>query len=280
MGVKRLSAIVAVLALGLVGLAGAASGPAAGSARYVESRQAANGGFAEAGRVPDGQLTAWAALGLVAGDGSAAARTRALEFLRSVPLAPGSEIDVALRAVALESLGDRPAELLDRLRRHRSGALVNETVWTVIALRGAGEKAPPELVQAVLTAQAPGGGWPWSRGGVPDSNDTAAAIQALRAAGIDGAPLRRGVVALRSFQNRDGGFGLTKGRASDAQSTAWAIQALIAAGERVGKPPFRFLARLRREDGSYRYSLAYATTPVWVTSQVLPALAGRPFPLS
>ena len=85
--------------------------------------------------------------------------------------------------------------------------------------------------------------------------------------------------APRAFQNRDGGFSLTKGRESDAQSTAWAIQALLSAGEKPGKAPFRFLARLRRADGSYRYSVRYGTTPVWVTAQVLPALAGRPFPL-
>ncbi len=52
------------------------------------------------------------------------------------------------------------------------------------------------------------------RGGKPDSNDTAAAIQALRAPGVAGAPIRRAVVALRAFQNRDGGFALTKGRES------------------------------------------------------------------
>ena len=46
-----------------------------------------------------------------------------------------------------------------------------------------------------------------------------------------------------------------------------------------GRPSFRYLAGLRRPDGSYRYSKRYATTPVWVTSQVLPALARRPFPL-
>jgi predicted MPP superfamily phosphohydrolase len=39
------------------------------------------------------------------------------------------------------------------------------------------------------------------------------------------------------------------------------------------------LAKLRRADGSYRYSRAYATTPVWVTAQVLPALVKKPFPL-
>ena len=42
---------------------------------------------------------------------------------------------------------------------------------------------------------------------------------------------------------------------------------------------FAYLASLRRADGSYRYSKRYAVTPVWVTSQVLPALARKPFPL-
>lgn len=275
----RVALAIAVSVLALAGLSAAASGPAAGSVRFLESRQAESGGFAEAGRVPDGQLTAWAALGLVAADGSSAARARALAFLRAAPVERDAETDLALRVVALEALGDSPAALLEELRGHRPGTLVNATIWTVLALQSAGEKPPPLLVQAVLATQAPGGGWPWSRGGRPDSNDTAVAIQALRAAGIGGAPVRRGIGALRSFQNRDGGFGLVKGRASDAQSTAWAIQALISAGERVGKPPFRFLARMRRTDGSYRYSAAYATTPVWVTAQVLPALAGKPFPL-
>jgi energy-coupling factor transport system substrate-specific component len=84
---------------------------------------------------------------------------------------------------------------------------------------------------------------------------------------------------LRRLQDKDGGFELTQGRGSDAQSTAWAIQAFLAAGARPGRPAYAYLAHLRRPDGSYRYSARYATTPVWVTSQVLPALAGRPFPL-
>ena len=165
---------------------------------------------------------------------------------------------MALRVVALAALGETVDEsLLARLRRHRPDVLVNETIWTVLALRAAGEQPPQAFVRAILSAQAKGGGFPWSRGGSPDSNDTAAAIQALRAAGVGGAPVRRAVAALRAFQNRDGGFALTKGRESDAQSTAWAIQALLSAGERPGKPPFRFLARLRRSDGSYRYSVRY-----------------------
>ena len=261
--------------------AAGATGPVAGSAAFLTTRQSANGGFAEQAQVPAAPLTAWAALGLVAADGPAGARTRAAEFLRTRSTDGETDGDVALRVVALAALGERVDEsLVAMLRQHRPGALVNETMWTVIALRAVGEQPPAGLVRAILSAQAKGGGFPWLRGGKSDSNDTAAAIQALRAAGLGtgNASIRRAVTALRGFQNRDGGFSLTKGRESDAQSTAWAIQGLLSAGEKPGKAPFRFLSRLRRSDGSYRYSVRYGATPVWVTAQVIPALTGRPFP--
>ena len=104
-------------------------------------------------------------------------------------------------------------------------------------------------------------------------------LQALRAAGVRGRPLARGARFLRSLQAKDGGFRLVAGRQPDAQSTAWAIQGLLAAGARPGPTAYRYLASLRRADGSYRYSKRYAVTPVWVTAQVVPALAGKAFPL-
>jgi hypothetical protein len=70
-----------------------------------------------------------------------------------------------------------------------------------------------------------------------------------------------------------------RGRSSDAQSTAWAIQAFVSAKKEPGRRAFRYLASLHSADGSYRYSKRYAVTPVWVTSQVLPALARKSFPL-
>ena len=274
---KWLAAVLATAVL--AGAAAGATGPATGSAAFLTSRQSASGGFAEQGRAADGPLTAWAALGLVAAGGFPAERARALEFLRTRTADVSTDADLALRVVALAALGETIDEgVLARLRRHRPDVLVNATIWTVLALRAAGEQPPQALVRAIIDAQAKGGGFPWSRGGAPDSNDTAAAIQALRSAGVGGVPVLRAVAALLAFRNRDGGYSLTKGREPDAQSTAWAIQALLSAGERPGKAPFRYLARLRRSDGSYRYSARYGSTPVWVTAQVLPALAGRPFP--
>jgi Squalene-hopene cyclase C-terminal domain/Prenyltransferase and squalene oxidase repeat len=237
-------------------------------AGYVSSQQRDDGGFGDA------QLTAWATLGLVA---AGAETGGAADFLARQQ--PQTATDVALVAMARAAAGDPPTDLLPRLRTHRPGKLVNATIWTILALRQAGEPAPPALVRALLAAQRPSGGWSWSTRGAADTNDTAAALQALRAAGIRGRPIDRGVAFLRRHQNRDGGFELTNARGSDTQSTAWAIQGLLAAGRAPGTPAFHYLARMRRPDGSYRYNARYITTPLWVTSQVLPALHRKPFPL-
>ncbi len=238
-------------------------------AGYVQGQQREDGGFGDA------QITAWATLGLVA----AGADTRgAAGYLAKQE--PASATDRALLAMARSAAGDAPDDLLPSLRTYRPGKLVNATIWTILALRQAGEPAPAALVTSLRRAQRANGGWSWLAGGAADANDTAAAIQALRAAGVKGRPIDRGVAFLRRHQNADGGFELTLGRGSDTQSTAWAIQALLAAGRTPGTPAFRYLARMRRPDGSYRYNARYVTTPLWVTAQVLPALARKPFPLT
>jgi hypothetical protein len=276
----RLAAHVLV-ALSLVSV-GAAAGaaPVAPAVSFLESVQSADGGFAEQGATPDATATAWAALALVAGGGSQVARSQALAFLRAHEGDVQGDTDAALQVLARSALGDRPDALTARLLAYRPGRLVNATIWTVLALRQAGRPAPAALVEELRARQQPSGGWSWTRGGAPDSNDTAAALEALRAAGAGGAPITRGLGYLARCRNRDGGYGLLPGRASDAQSTAWAVQARLAAGRKAEAAAFRFLATLRRPDGSYRYSRRYATTPVWVTSQVVPALARRPFPLA
>ena len=235
---------------------------------YLQSQQHADGGWG------DPPLTAWAALGLRA---AGADTGGALDNLVAHEAGLTKPTDVALVALAEAALGHEPGALLARLPR--SPTLVNEAVWSILAYRQAGKAAPRALVRYVLASQAANGGFSWTRRGSPDSNDTAAAIEALRAAGVNGKPIARALASLRRFENRDGGFALSAGRDSDAQSTAFAIQAFVAAGASPPRKAFAFLASLRRPDGSYRYSRAYATTPVWVTAQVLPALVKKPFPL-
>ena len=181
----------------------------------------------------------------------------------------------ALVALAGAALGDNgPAKALPV-----SPQQTNTIIWTILARRQAGLPVPSSLVTALRARQAKSGGWGWDRGVAPDSNDTAAAVQALRAAGVSGTPIRRGLDYLRSVRAANGGFALARGREPDAQSTAWAIQAFLAAEARVPDRAFAFLGSLLRSDGSFRYSRRYTTTPVWVTAQVLPAIVKKPFPL-
>ncbi|MCY7302836.1 MAG: hypothetical protein LH654_07325, partial [Thermoleophilia bacterium] len=145
----RLVLILAACAA-LAGTAAGATGPAAGPAAFLADRQSPNGGFAEQGQAPDASLTAWAALGLVAANGSESARSRAGEFLRTRSTEKATDGDVALRAIALDALGERVDDgLLARLREHRPSALVNETMWTVIALRAVGEEPSATFVRAI-----------------------------------------------------------------------------------------------------------------------------------
>ncbi len=254
---------------------------AASPTSFVAAHQQPDGAFAEPGGQSDPALTAWATLGLAASGSPPGGSTA--DYLARQPVSGAS--DIALQVLALDALKrDTTAEVarLEALRRPdgRIGPLVNSTIWGILALRAAGRPAGTS-VRYVLRSQHRRGGWAWYPRGAPDSNDTAAAVQALRAGGVGARarPVVRALAYLRRLQQKDGGFALVEGRRSDSQSTAWAIQAFAAAGRRPGKAAFRYLAGLRRPDGSYRYSKSYAATPVWVTSQVLPALALRPFPL-
>jgi hypothetical protein len=258
----------------------AAAAIAASPASYVESHQQPDGGFAEPGSRAGTGLTSWAVLGL-----RAAGRPidKGYDYLVAHEADLQSATDIALAALAEASSSGVSEGLRNRLDSlsqpdGRIGPTINSTAWGILAHAQISRSSKPK-VSYLLRRQRPAGGWSWAAGVAPDSNDTAAVIQALRSQGVRGRPITRGVAFLRRLQNRDGGFELTAGRGSDAQSTGWAIQAFAAAGVKPPASAFRYLATLRRADGSYRYSRKYTATPMWVTSQLLPALARKPFPL-
>ncbi|MDT0461439.1 prenyltransferase/squalene oxidase repeat-containing protein [Streptomyces gibsoniae] len=97
-----------------------------------------------------------------------------------------------------------------------------------------------------------------------DTNNTAAAVQALAALGGHGAESGKAVAWLKSVQNKDGGWGYTAGGASDANSTSVVIGALAAAGEQPqgvrkdGKSPYDALLKLALPcDGDGAGAFAY-----------------------
>ncbi|MFD5657082.1 prenyltransferase/squalene oxidase repeat-containing protein [Streptomyces hirsutus] len=83
-----------------------------------------------------------------------------------------------------------------------------------------------------------------------DTNQTAAAVQALAALGGHDAVTGKALDWLKSVQNKDGGWGYMAGGASDANSTSVVVGALAAAGEKPaeavkgGESPYDALLKL------------------------------------
>ena len=127
--------------------------------------------------------TAWAALGLVAARRRRRCSSGGVTYLAR-GRAGGDDADrprARTRSAASPWASGRPPRSTGS-RPPAPGTLVNATIWTILALRQAGRPAPPALVKALARRPTAAGGWCWTKAGAPDSNDTAAAIQALRAA--------------------------------------------------------------------------------------------------
>ncbi|MEU3843380.1 prenyltransferase/squalene oxidase repeat-containing protein [Streptomyces sp. NPDC028635] len=83
-----------------------------------------------------------------------------------------------------------------------------------------------------------------------DTNQTAAAVQALTALGGHDTAVTKALAWLKSVQNKDGGWGYVAGGASDTNSTSVVVGALAAAGEKPqsvtkdGKSPADALLKL------------------------------------
>jgi hypothetical protein len=184
-------------------------------------------------------------------------------------------------------------ELVRRRRRDGSfGGLVNQTAFAILALRAAGRPAGDRTVRAaaawLASRRNADGGFDFAgRGGRSGIDDTAAALQALVAAGgRRSRTARRAAAFLAGRQNADGGLPLEPGGDSNAQSTSWAVQGLVAAGRdparvrrRGARSPLAYLRSLQDASGAVRYARTTVQSPVWVTAQALTALARRPLPI-
>lgn len=253
----------------------------AGVLSFVQGRAQPDGGYAEGGSRSTPALTATAVLAVHAAGAQTSAGTRAYLLAHESGLT-ATELELVVMAESVT--GGASGSSLDALRAlvHAGGTIgeaLNSTYWGVLALRQAGQPVPAGVVSTMLHAQTRSGGFPWVRGVQPDTDDTSAAVEALVAAGARGKPLTHAVAFIRARENKDGGFSLQTGGRSNAQSTAWAIQALLAAGATPPAAAFGYLKKLERSNGSIRYSGQYATTPLWVSAQALPALVRRSFPL-
>jgi energy-coupling factor transport system substrate-specific component len=305
-----LALAIAFGALAAVGQGGDARAAASAQARaitFLARAQNADGGFGgDRGRASDQLHTSWAVLGLAAA-GRNPARVRRngrspLDYIARGIGAIRSTGDVERTILALRAAGRSPRriggrdlvrELAGRRRANGSfGGLVNQTAFAILALRASGRAASDRTIRAaagwLASQHNTDGGFNFAgRGGRSGIDDSAAALQALVAAGKRRTRTVRGAAAfMAARQNPDGGLPLQPGDDSNAQSTAWAVQGLVAAGRdpdrlhRGGaRSPLAYIRSLQAADGSVRYTRTTDQSPVWVTAQALTALARRPFPI-
>ncbi|HEX4482288.1 MAG TPA: prenyltransferase/squalene oxidase repeat-containing protein [Solirubrobacteraceae bacterium] len=275
---------------------------------YLSSAQNADGGFgAAAGQRSSELYTGWSAIGLAAAGRNPASFRRAgrsvLDGLRAEAatldgLGDDERTILALSACGASAYSFGGRNLVAEVLHERAGDgsfahQVNLTAFAIFALRAVGHSAKLSAIREaagwIERQQNGDGGFGFGgRGSPSDVDDTAAALQALADAGArDRRALSRATAFLVGAQNPDGGFPQQRGGESNAQSSAWAVQGLLAAGrdpasvKRSGsRSPLGYLESLLAPNGSIRYSRTSAQTPVWVTAQVLTALARKTFPVA
>ncbi|MET1124942.1 MAG: PKD domain-containing protein, partial [Archaeoglobaceae archaeon] len=269
---------------------------------YLRGLQRDSGGFANPGEEESVAKTAWAVMAIsICHDPHTWKRNgkSPLDYIRErivEELPKMGTADYARTILALVAAGEDPrsfagvdlvSKLKERVREDgRIGDYVYTTIWGIIALSAVGENVS-RSVEWLKAQQNEDGGFPWSVGVDSDYDDTAAAIQALIAAGEpkDSEVIKRAVEYLRSGQNEDGGMRYFGNSASNAASDAWTIQALVAAGinprswVKNNVSVVDHLLSLQEEDGHFRYTKYQTDNPGYMTACAIMALLGKPHPI-
>lgn len=271
---------------------------------YLKGKQRPDGGFSEGNAtISSDQLTTWVVLAIRAAGEEPAGWQKGgkspVEFLASAAQQWKTLQELIRGCLAVSATKANPrsfggrnliAEIKSNIGADgHIGNLINEHVWGMLALASAGEQLSHLSKTWLSSKQNPDGGFGYSTGGASDPDNTAAAIQALLAAGEgkESSTIKRALSFLRFCQASDGGF-CWQSKYSNCASTSWAIQAILAAGEdpastqwsKGGKTPVSFLKSLQCGDGHIKYSSTTDSNPVWMTAEAIPALSRRPFPLS
>ncbi|MBN2065289.1 MAG: hypothetical protein JW771_00580 [Candidatus Thermoplasmatota archaeon] len=160
-----------------------------------------------------------------------------------------------------------------------------DDIFGILALRSCGVKTETSVIQQlrrhILSQQQSNGGW-------GDVDATSGAVMAMIAAGEhpQSTSITNAISFLKTKQAGNGGF--ESWGTANAASTSWAIEALVAAGENPASPtwlnngesPVDFLLSLQRSDGGFNWATGQNMNSEWMTSYIIPALLGKPYPVT
>lgn len=145
-------------------------------------------------------------------------------------------------------------------------SLMNDDIFGLLALVAAGENPTSEnvitLKNYIISHQNPDHGWGFMLNGPSDSNMTAAALLALKAAQVnsDQDAIQNAWQYLRALQQNDGGFAYDNSSLnSDGASTAWVLWSINAWQQSLndwlvnGQGPVAYLESLQSSEGYFVY---------------------------
>ncbi len=310
--------------------AAARAAPVTKALDYLFTKQLSSGGFSDSASAQSAMITPWVMLAVVAGQENPVKWTQGgkdplYDYLQTINLeraaeatggAPYNAPAFFAKLILAYSAVDKPEliyaagtpriDLLAKLLSFRSDdghfspatsgdkSLwdVTTTTWALLALKAAGQGDGNVSSAAawLAAAQKGDGSWPDQTGAASSIDSTAAAVQALRAAGVaaDAPSVSSALAYLRAKQLSDGGFSYSPSDTrSNTESTAWVVQALIKAGvdpaswTKSGHSPVDYLKARQRASGvfEHRKDLVVANN-VTTTTQAAIALAGKAFPFS
>lgn len=172
-------------------------------------------------------------------------------------------------------------------------SLLNDDIFGLLSLSASGPLADPQITQNslnfIINHQAADGGFSWSADTTcawcgSDSNDTAAAIQALQLAKDTGlthaeldTALEKATQYLLSTQKDTGGFGYDFFSEADGSSTAWALMALHSLGlsdSPAAQIASDWLINNQESDGGFHWMSGYGSDTS-TTSYAVIALSGH-----
>ena len=270
---------------------------------YLRTLQNDDGGFSNPGEESSVSNTHWVIMALVAAGEDPHAWMKngqsPIDYLRMNAKNLTGSTDYERMILALVAAGENPRDFAGRdfvveLRKtylEENGQFsdfIYTTLWGILALSSVGEDVS-KSVAWLKTQQNDDGGFAWVPGEKSDFDDTAAAIEALIAAGErpDSTVIRAALEYLHAGQNTDGGFRYFGTSPSNAASDAWVIQALVACGQDPrdevwtvnGTDPVDHLISLQQSDGSFSYTSYITSNPGYMTVCALMALLGQPHPI-
>ena len=258
---------------------------------YLRSQQATDGsigGFS---------VSSWAAMAISAAEEDAHDWGSLVDYLRDNAdrIDENKATDWERQTLAIVACDENPRSFggIDYLAKVESfydgvqiGSLVNlyDDFFGILALVCGGIDKDSSVIQTVRAYvkenQNEDGGW-------GDVDSTAAAVMALITAGEDSNSgcITDALSFMKTTQVGSGGF--QSWGTANAASTAWGLNAIVATGRdptssewRInGDSPVDFLLDLQQENGCFNWAVNQNMNSEWMTSYVIPALLGKPYPV-